>query len=856
MLRPAHLALYTATLASTVAMAAAPSPSVTPISIRDLHDPSVTVPIHEAPVMDERESHPRHRPAHFDVQHYDLDLAVDPVAGQVVGKVRVDFRATAAMSFVDLDAMDMQIERVTDAAGVELPFDYDGEVVVARLAASLPPQAQSSVTIEYRALLPQSLFTTGPDATDPDRMPAAYTYTQPEGSPEWFPCLDRPSDKATLTSAISVPESFNALSNGNFLGVARAAGQATYRYQMDYPIATYLVSLAIGRYDVLSIGNVDGKALTLWAPPHIREAAVVETARTGRMMEVFGEFTGTPYPFDSYAQSVAQAYKSSMEHQSATTMGGWRIAGDGSGESVVAHELAHQWFGDWITCNMWGELWLNEGFASYLPYVFFATEGEATRALGQIDYWRYGYFNQAKTTVHPLSSADPDVDAIFDSHAYEKGALVIHLMRHVARELATLSHPEPFTLALQEYMRARGTGNATNYDLQAALERTTGASWQLFFDQWVRSPGHPVLALSSSWADGVLTVRVEQTQFTRDTNKWRTFTLPLTLEAIGPDGQATRRTFDVYDDVQTLRWEMASPPSGLVADPDWVLPAEISLGQTREQWLAVLTSAADATARISALRALHAADGGLVTPELQTLILNDASVYLKSDALVLFSGDTANRVFVLDLHRNLSALRSNDIATLGALARTEEWLVRTLGRTPGRDEESRWRNRFLASSVVAERKALLGMLEFAARDRAQQFARDRLAEPQWVTQDRSALIDVLTKAPSDASVPFIDEAVGNASPVYLNQILKNLTAAAYDRPALVPDLVAGAHRHAKVWTRVYMIGLLAKQTSSRDAVCPELVVLASAGRLDRRPDFLAPVRDAAVRAQTALGCNP
>lgn len=842
---------------SAIFIAASPLAAATRISLRDLHDPGAVTPIHEnVTAKDDRESHPRHRPARFDVLHYDLDIAVDPTLGQIQGKVRVDFQSPLALDYIDLDAIDMQIERVTDEAGVELRVDYDGEVVVATFPRPLASNRPTFVTIEYRALLPQSLYTTGGDAINPQRMPAAYTYTQPEGTAKWFPCLDRPSDKATTTTAVTVPAGFNALSNGNFLGAAQTPTAATYRYAMAQPTATYLISLAIGQYDIVSLGDFAGKPLTLWAPPHIREAAIAETARTHRMMEVFSEFTGTVYPFSSYAQSVAQAYKSSMEHQSATTMGGWRITGDTSGESVVAHELAHQWFGDWVTCNMWGELWLNEGFASYLPYVFFDAENETTRALGQLDYFRYGYFSEAKRLVHPLSSADPNVDAIFDSHAYEKGALVIHLMRHIAKMSDPSATPEPFTRALTEYLWAHGMGNVTNYDLQAVLERTTGLSWQLFFDQWVRSAGHPILTLAPTWADGVLTVRLEQTQQTRATDKWRTFTFPLTLEVVDVAGRVERRTFEVYDDVQTLRWPMAAAPRGLAADPEWIVPAEITVQQPAAAWSAVLEHAADATARITALRALAELNGGLVTPELATLVMNDSSTYLKTDALSLFSADAQNRLFVLDLYRSLNAMRSPDIATLGALARTEEWLVKTLGRTPGRDEENRWRTRFIASPVVAERKALLGMLEFASRERAQEFARERLDEPRWVTQDRSVLVDLLTKTPTVASEPFIDEAVGNASVVYRNQILSNLIAANYDRPAIVDDLVSGAKDNSKISTRVAMVRLLAKQVRSRDQVCPELLALTTVGLNQGRAEMLAPVRNAAVAARATLGCAP
>jgi hypothetical protein len=874
-------ALLALTLAPATAGVAAP---VTPVSLGDLRDPNVGAPLHADPSIDRpalegggilEAGHPRYRPARIDVTHYDIQVAVDPLGkgpGTVRGVVTLDFKADVQeLDWFILDAVAMTIEGVKLADGSALAFTYDGTLLTINLPRALAKGEAARVAVAYETTAMDALFLTGPDATDPSRMPAGYTFTEPEGSSLWYPCLDRPADKATATIRVSVPKGYNALSNGLPLGSSTIGDTTTFGYLMEQPIATYLVSLAVGRYEVLSIPAASPTPesvptpLTLWTPPAIRDAALVETARTARMMEVFYQFTGLRYPFATYAQSIAQAWRTSMEHQTATTMGGWRIVGDGSGESVVAHELAHQWFGDWVTCRNWGELWLNEGFASYLPYVFHAAEGEADRALGTVVGWRAGYFGEAASGwAHALSQADPDMSDIFDSHAYEKGALVIHLLRSLANATAggepTTGPAAPvdeevFTKALTRYLLARGRDTATSMDLQVALEAATGTSWQLFFDQWVRSAGHPVLTVASSWKDGVLTLAVEQTQSTA--GKWRAFTFPLAFDVVQADGEVVRKTFDVYDDEHVFSVALAEAPLGVVADPEWIVPAEITLPQDEAAWTAVLTRSPFAPSRVTALRELAKLSPTAVSAVVLETVIHDESATVQATALELWSADSANRAAVEALAGSWATDGApQDLVTRSAAARAEEWLVRTQGVAPSVDQEGEWQRRYLASGLQAERKALLNMLDFASHERAQQFALARIAEPQRVTQDRSALVDVLARAPTPAVEAFLAEAVGNASRYYRSVILSSLVAAGYDSPSVVEPLLARAADDREFGLRAASLKLLAVQRKSAARICPELPALMAVGLGTQRPEDLLGVREAAKRASAELGCAP
>lgn len=809
-----------------VALAAAVSSSAfaSPLSFKDLFDPNAGQPIHAVHAVEPQgeleSSHPRDRIANFDVNHYDLTIGIEPVHGVIGGVARVTFTARIdGLKDIVLDATDLEIDDVKGSDGSALRFANVSPLLSISLAAPLAKGEQGVVAIRYVAERSQNFFVAGPDATNPEHMPAGYTYTEPEGASAWFPCLDRPEDKATTSVKITVPSGYKALTNGDLVKRSFGGEGDYFEYRMEYPIATYLVSLAIGPYEVLDGGKHGKKRLTVWAPPAIAEAARFETARTGRMMEDYAAFTGVDYPFNNYAQSVAEAYKTSMEHQSATTMGGWRITGDGSGEGVVAHELAHQWFGDWVTCRTWGELWLNEGFASYLPHVFFAAEGDDVRAFGQVDYWRSGYFEESKEHVHPLSEANPDMDNLFDSHAYEKGALMIHFIRSIAGD-------DAFTAALKDYLTTKGGGNGTSSDLQASLERATGRSWQHFFDQWVRSAGHPVLAVEPAFQGKDVTVNLVQSQAVRAEHPWRSFAFPLTIELVLADGTVVDHAVEVFQDQSSFSFSEAQDVVAVVLDPRWVLPAEISIGQTADSWKAVLAHASEPAARLQALAALYESNQ-VVGQDVADLIRADRSVYVQISALELWSGKSDNRGVIAALYQQIAAQRDHDIATRGALARTEEWLVATTGQAPSRDEERRWQDRYLSTPVVAERKALLGMLTTASAERAQTFAAERVREGRWVTQDRANLLDTLTKAPTAAADPFITDVLDGAAPVFLGQIVRNLTAAGYDRPDIVEKALRSAKAHRYDGVRIAMTQLLGVQASSKDRVCPALAALAS-----------------------------
>lgn len=797
---------------------------------------------------------PRTPSLDFEVQHYDLDLFADPVKGSIQGTADLMIKSNSdSLKEVRLDAIGFQITKVTHG-NQTLNVDIKETFLIIRLDAPLTKDQTAKISITYTATNPQVFYSAGPDASNPLRSNSAYTYTEPEGSRKWFPCVDRPDSKATLSMQIAVPHGFNALSNGLLV----KEEDSTFHYVMRYPIAPYLISLAIGKFQRIKLGSFHDKAVSIWAPDDIMPAMVFDTRRTIKMMEVFSRFTGVLYPFGSYTQSVAQGYAGSMEHQSSTTMGGRRINGDGLDEYVVAHELAHQWFGDYVTCEHWGELWMNEGFATYLPFIFALSQGESDEALLENASWRVDYFTQAKTFVHPLSdSGDLNYD-IFDSHTYDKGSLVLHFIHRLVNEKFG---EQAFTSILHTYLERHGGKNVTHRSLQKVLEEFTGESWNDFFEQWVRSAGHPIVNASYRKMNGDIILTLQQEQALRREKTWRTFQFPLEIELITQDRQG-----DVHRKVRTIEVERATQEFhletsgeevlGINLDPRWLVPGEVTLEQEALGWLSILRHSPHPQSRIEAMESGIHQNHDVVTREMLELIRGDTSISVQLEFFDAASKDKTNVNAMREIYETVRKRVALSSGMRGILARARSWLVQHQETPPTMADELQWQNEYQTTPYVSERVTLLEMLKFASLERAHVFAIKRLKERRWTDRDREALLQLLTEHPTKESTAFMAQALQtHLAELPGTTFFQGLIKAKYNQPTLVPHLINYAKKERLYNLKLLALEVLLDQKSSADQICPELETI-----LEATPAATDPHRHQEIAAEVAkieetLGCD-
>jgi aminopeptidase N len=415
-----------------------------------------------------------------DVLHYDLDLRFGLADTTIRGTATLTARwGSATDGILRLDLKGLSVDAVRGAGGAPLAFTQDADGIAITFVP--PPERSDTVTVAVD-------YGGHPSASFYNYTDAAFTFTEPEGSRYWFPCRDVPWDKATLTLHGRVPSGKVLVSNGVLDSVTVAGAEATYHWRETHPAATYLIAAAISGYTQVTVPSAV-TALGWYVYPGDVAVASASFQNLADMVAYY-DSTLVPYPFDKYVMYEA-GFGGGMEHQSATLLGSFIFTGGQRYEWIVAHELAHQWFGDLVTTGGWSHIWLNEGAATFYEAVWQGHfYGPAAFAGRMLSAQTLVFQAEAQGGDHPV--VDPSPQNLFDRLEYFKGAWVLHMLRETLGKTA-------FDVAIVEYLTAYSFGNATTADLQEVMERHYGSSLQWFFDQWLYGMGHPKVAYMPSF---------------------------------------------------------------------------------------------------------------------------------------------------------------------------------------------------------------------------------------------------------------------------------------------------------------------------------------------------------------------
>lgn len=510
----------------------------------------------------------RSRP--YRIDHLFVDLALDFETKSVRGRAVLDFQRVAPLAdSLQLDAVGFELEsvRVDGGSGFEpVSFSYDGEHIQVQ---GLPERGQ--LRIDYRAEPKRGLYFLAPDEHVKHRPLQAWTQCQDEDARHFIPCVDKPHVKMTTELAATVPSGFQALSNGELVSSeTRGKTPWTYRFKLEQPHPSYLLTLVVGHFDV-----VDDRTVRLGAreipirylvPVGQAGSAQRSLGETPNMVEFFSKRFGVDFPWQRYSQVVVSDFIfGGMENTTATTlyehvMLDERAALDVSSTDLVAHELGHQWFGDYVTCRDWSHAWLNEGFATFCEHL------EREHRLGRDEY-DYGIAGDVDTYLaeaggryqRPIVCRDyaEPID-LFDRHLYEKGGLVLHMLR---RELTD----DVFFAGVKTYLTRHAFGIVETTDLMRAFEEVSGRSLERFFDHWVYRPGHPELTAKVSYDDSLLSVSLKQGQKPGDT---AIFALRIEIEVCHADGTRTRHEKLMTDAQDVLTLPLDKRPLHVGFDPE------------------------------------------------------------------------------------------------------------------------------------------------------------------------------------------------------------------------------------------------------------------------------------------------
>jgi aminopeptidase N len=542
-----------------------------------------------------------------DIRHTRIEIALDPTEAAIAGAVTHTFAALSDDTReVRLHAGELEIEAAETSAGDALAFSHQGHDLVITLPGPLDFGDESAVVVRYRGRPRRGIYFVGPDEGYPDKPPQAWTQGQDEDSRFWFPCFDHPSERASTDVVARVPSKYRTISNGALVErTEHDDGTVSWHWHLEAEHPAYLVSLVVGEFAEVEIGDTPVEMRAYVAPGREKDAARA-FGRTPEMMQLFGDRFGIAYPYEKYAQVVVEDFIfGGMENTSATTMIDLilyddRAALDADMDNLVAHELAHQWWGDLLTCREWSHAWLNEGFATWSELVWMEHDKGVDEAAYQRLVMTKAYLAEDRG-LYRRAIVDRRYDEpldLFDRHLYEKGGLVLHMLR---RELGEAS----FWRAIQAYAAQNRGRTVVTEDLRRSIESATGRNLDWFFDQWIHHAGHPELIVSWKHAakDGLLALTVKQTQSTGEemVDCFRA-TVPVTV--VTKTGAHASFRVELTRRDHTFHLPLADEPAQVVFDPEGDLLAVVKLEQPAASSRAVLASDAPLMARIRAAHAL------------------------------------------------------------------------------------------------------------------------------------------------------------------------------------------------------------------------------------------------------------
>ncbi|HSI72650.1 MAG TPA: M1 family metallopeptidase, partial [Fimbriimonas sp.] len=354
---------------------------------------------------------------------------------------------------------------------------------------------------------------------------------------EWAPTWDYPNDFATSETRTTVPADWDVIGNGLLISTTPSTDgkKKTYVWRMTQPHATYLLSLVGGPFD---IKKDKWEGVDLWYVVPRGDGYLIEDSfgHTKDMLTFFSKRLGVKYPWPKYAQNAMYDFGGGMENVSSTTLGEGSLteARDGyyNMDSLNAHELGHQWFGDLVTCYSWGDIFLNESFASYLDPMYFEHSRGKNAYDWEIEDAMRGYFAEARRYKRPLSTrVYQNYDAVFDSHAYPKGAAILHTLRRTIGD-------EAFFGGLNAYLTKWRHTPAESTQLRRAFAESQGLNLEGFWAQWIDKPGHPVLDYTWTYEGGAVKLTVKQTQDTSDGTP--VYDIPASVDLMSSSGQHTK----------------------------------------------------------------------------------------------------------------------------------------------------------------------------------------------------------------------------------------------------------------------------------------------------------------------------
>ena len=538
----------------------------------------------------------------YDLQHMVLDVKIDLHKKTLTGTVTHVLSPLAdQLRQLAFDSESTTVHRVVLNGDKDLDFQLVDKKLWIDLDQSYGWEDTLRITISFTSRPQLGFYFVQPDSVYPLKQLQGWSQGEDTDNHYWVPLYDYPNDKTTWECRVTVDTPLVAISNGELVSTTTRGSQRTFHWREQTPNVTYLLAIAVGRYKKVT-DQLGDLPVNYWVyQRHTPEDARRSFGKTPAMIRFFSELTGVEFPFEKYDQVLIEDFMwGGMENVTCTfqtdrTMHSEAARPHQSSDGLVAHELAHQWFGDYLTTRNWANIWLNEGFATYLAMVW-QEHDAGVEAAEYTRYWQLrsvGWADGSHRRPTVQYYYDNSME-LFDANVYAKGSIILNMLRRYLGE-------EAFWRAIRYYTQTNGGSNVETTDLKKAFEVVTGKNLYWFFDQWVYQPGLPKLEVKTRYDRRNRRVNITLKQSSSGKEEV-IYKLPMTV--LIDDGNLHRETIFFEDPEATFTLPAQHPPKMVIVDEGWQIPKYMTFSKRPGELIYQLGNAPQVLDRIWAAREL------------------------------------------------------------------------------------------------------------------------------------------------------------------------------------------------------------------------------------------------------------
>ena len=538
-----------------------------------------------------------------DILHITIDVTPDFKTQTIAGTTTIKFVPIAKpLTELRLDAIDLEVSSVTSSAKIE-GYSVTDEAITITFDPPVLPGAQTTVTAVYEAEPKLGLYFRTPEMGYREEDTHLSTQGEAHEAPHWYPNYDYPNERSTSEVICRVPADMVVLSNGRLVSeeMDSESGLKVVRWLQDKPHVNYLIALVAGKLKKIESRYKD-IPLAFYTPTSQIDQAENSFKDTADMMAFYEKEIGVPYPWDKYYQAVVADGGGGMENTTLTILGDGTLFTTAtenirSSQGLVAHELVHQWFGNYVTCKDWSHLWLNEGFATYYQKLYDGYKNGRDSMLYELYRSARGVLSDRPTHKPIVNRSYTSAWEQFDYRAYSKGGWVLHMLRSELGE-------DLYRKCVKTFLERHALSSVVTEDLLSVIEELTGRSFDRFFDQWVYHARHPDLTVSYSWSqkDKLAKVSVKQTHEVNDDVMLFHFRTKVRFLI---DDKVVEHEITVDTAEHDFYFPLQKEPKIVRFDPDYGLLANVKFEKPTAMLYDQLENKDDVIGRLRAIEALE-----------------------------------------------------------------------------------------------------------------------------------------------------------------------------------------------------------------------------------------------------------